>query len=109
MAYDEELAKRVKTMIGNTAGFVEKKMFGGVGYLIHGNMACGVNGDRLIVRLEPQEYEMALGKPFVSIFDMTGRPMKGWVTVAPEGLRTQTELKAWVEQGVAFAQTLPHK
>jgi TfoX/Sxy family transcriptional regulator of competence genes len=84
-------------------------MFGGVGYLIHGNMACGVNGDRLIGRLDPQDYETALGKPFVSAFDMTGRPMKGWVVVAPEGLRTEAEIKAWVEQGVAFARTLPQK
>ena len=84
MAYDEGLAHRVREVLRDLPGLVEKKMFGGIGFLVHGNMACGVNGDELIVRVGPEGYQEALARPHARPFDMTGRPMKGWVWVASE-------------------------
>ena len=109
MAYDEVLAQRISLILEGTPGLVEKNMFGGVGYMIHGNMACGVNQEDLIVRVGPDGYDQALKQPHVSVFDMTGRPMKGWVTLSPEGYQDQAELKAWIQKGVDFAKSLPPK
>ena len=111
MAYDEALAGRVRQLLDTYAlpGLSEKKMFGGVGYLVGGNMACGVHQDWLNVRVWPERYDMALAEPDVRVFDMTGRPMRGWVTVAPEGRRSDQALDAWIRQGVDFALTLPEK
>ena len=109
MAYDESLAKRVRAVMDDLPGYTEKKMFGGVGYLLFGNMATGVNGADLIVRVGPDAYESALKQPHTRVFDMTGRPMKGWVVVTTEGCRTDEGLKSWIKKGVAFAQTLPPK
>jgi hypothetical protein len=109
MAYDEGLAERVRAIIGSPPKLVEKHMFGGIGFIVQGNMACGVNQDRLVVRLGPDAYEAALEKPHVQPFDMTGRPMRGWVVVEPAGIEAAETLEAWVAQGVAFALTLPPK
>ena len=109
MAYDEGLAGRAREILVDLPGFVEKKMFGGIGYMLHGNMACGVNGNELIVRVGPANYEQALGKPHTRPFDMTGRPMRGWVMVAPEGLESDAGLEGWVQRGVEFALSLPEK
>jgi hypothetical protein len=109
MAYDENLAERIRGKMVSSPGFVEKKMFGGIGFMIHGNMACGVNGDNLIVRVGPERYEAALSEPHVGLFDMTGRPMKGWIVVAPEGCATDADLGSWIERGVAVARSLPPK
>jgi TfoX/Sxy family transcriptional regulator of competence genes len=109
MAYDEQLAHRIRSILDPVPGLVEKKMFGGVGYLVGGNMACGVNGDRLIVRMSETDYQDALLQPHVHVFDMTGRPMKGWVTVAPSGINSDQDLRGWVERGLRFAQGLPPK
>ena len=109
MAYDESLAARARDVLVGHPGFVEKKMFGGVGFMLKGNMACGVNGSELIVRVGPADYEGALGKPHTRPFDMTGRPMKGWVMVAPGGLKSDADLEGWVQQGVDFALSLPAK
>ena len=109
MAYDEELAGRVRRALAGETDVVEKKMFGGTGYLLRGNMACGVNGSNLIVRVGPDEYEAALREPGVRVFDMTGRPMNGWVQVAPQGLPDQAALQAWVERGLTYASSLPPK
>lgn len=109
MAYDEKLAKRIRLLLDGLAVTEEKKMFGGVGYLVNGNMACGVNGDRLIVRLDPEEYEGALARPHVRMFDMTGRPMRGWVMVEPAGVEWDADLKAWVERAMRYAVSLPPK
>ena len=109
MAYDEQLATRVRSALDGLEGLCERKMFGGLAFMVHGNMACGVEGDRLMVRVGPERYEEALGKPHVTLMDFTGRPMKGFVFVAPEGTGTETALKDWVEMGVQFAQTLPPK
>ncbi len=84
-------------------------MFGGIGYLVNGNMACGVYGDNLIVRVGVEIYERALKQPFTRPFDLTGKPMKGWLYVEPAGLQDDTELKKWVEEGIKFALSLPKK
>ena len=84
-------------------------MFGGVGFLLHGNMFVGVWKDSLIVRLGPDEGEEALKEPHVSEFDITGRAMKGWVLVAPEGVDADEQLKGWIERATKFVKTLPAK
>ena len=109
MAYDEGLAQRIREALGELPGLVEKKMFGGVGFMVQGNMACGVNKDDLIVRVGPEQYEEALARAHTRPFDMTGRPMKGWVMVSADGYESDDALKSWVQQGVQFALTLPPK
>ena len=109
MAYDEALAQRIRAALPDVPGLTEKKMFGGIGFLVHGNMACGVNGENLIVRIRPDATDAALAQPAVRVFDMTGRPMKGWIIVDPEGVQSADDLKHWLEQGLAFAQSLPPK
>lgn len=84
-------------------------MFGGIGYLINGNMACGVNKDDLIVRVRPEGYGNVVIRPHTRPFDMTGRPMKGWVMVAPAGYEADGDLAEWVMEGVEFAKSLPAK
>jgi TfoX/Sxy family transcriptional regulator of competence genes len=106
MAYDETLAQRVRHAVADLPGLTEKRMFGGIGFMLHGNMACGVIGDDLIVRVGRQGYEQALAKPGARPFDMTGRPMRGWVAVGPAGHDSDEPLQAWVQQGVDFALTL---
>ena len=108
MAYNLKLAERIRDQLEGMP-YVEKKMFGGVGYLLHGNMACGVIQDDLIVRIDPQEQPALLKKPHVKLFDMTGRPMKGWLVVEPDGIKTAKQLGTWVKLGVEFAMTLPAK
>ena len=109
MAYDEGLALRMRKVLAGEAGLTEKKMFGGIGFLIRGNMACGVHGSQMIVRVGPARYEQALAQPHVRVFDMTGRPMAGWVEVAPAGLASARDLRRWVTLGVEQAKTLPAK
>jgi TfoX/Sxy family transcriptional regulator of competence genes len=109
MAYDEGLAHRIREIVSDQPGLVEKKMFGGVGFMLHGNMACGVNRENLIVRVGPEKYAAALAKPNARVFDITGRPMTGWVTVEPDGYESDEDLKAWVQQGIDFALSLPPK
>jgi TfoX/Sxy family transcriptional regulator of competence genes len=109
MAYNEALAERVRSYLKGIPLLVEKKMFGGIGFLVQGNMACGVHGENLIVRIDPQEYKVALSQPHVRPFDMTGKPMKGWIFVTPEGVEQEQELVSWIEKGVEFAQKLPAK
>jgi hypothetical protein len=109
MAYDERLAERARRQLVALADIFEKRMFGGVGFLLCGNMACGVHGDRLIVRVGPEGYEAALAEPHVAPFDMTGRPMRGWVTVGPEGYAADADLRDWLQRGLEFASTLPAK
>jgi len=109
MAYNEDLAQRVREEMSALPSYVEKKMFGGVGFMLQGNMACGVNGTDLIVRVGPERYESALAEPHTKLFDMTGRPMKVWVVVLAEGYEANGDLKAWVQQGVRYALSLPAK
>ena len=109
MAYDEQLAERVRTALGERPNLTERKMFGGVAFMLNGNVATGVLDDDVLVRLDPEEAERALDEPGARIFDMTGRPMTGWVLVGPEGTATDEGLRAWVERGAAFAESLPPK
>jgi hypothetical protein len=109
MAYDEELAARVRKALDNTEGLVEKKMFGGVGYMLHGNMACGVLGNKVIIRVGPDRHAMTIEQPETVPFDITGRPMKGWVMVLPEGYETDEMLMSWLQEGISFAKSLPPK
>lgn len=109
MAYDEVLASRIRGALGQQSGLVEKKMFGGVGFMVHGNMACGVHKDMLIVRVGPEAYDETMKYPHTRPFDMTGRAMKGWVMVEPDGFNDEADLKEWVEAGLNFALTLPPK
>ena len=108
MAYNVKLAERIRAELGEVP-FVEKKMFGGVGFLLHGNMAVGVYKEDLIVRLNPARHDKLLKKAGVKLFDITGRPMKGWLMVEPEGCKTAKQLSIWVKEGVEFALTLPPK
>jgi hypothetical protein len=109
MAYDDSLADRVEKLIVDQPGFSAKKMFGGIGFMLHGNMSCGVYGDELIVRVDPDDTDTLLAKPHVRIFDITGRPMRGWLLVGPEATATAKGLRGWVERGVDFAASLPPK
>lgn len=109
MAYKEDLAQRVRDLLSEQSGYVEKKMFGGIGFLLHGNMACGVLEDQLIIRVGPERYEQARLAPWTQPLDRSGRPMTGWVTVFSEGYQDDQDLARWVDQGVEFALTLPPK
>jgi hypothetical protein len=109
MAYDEQAAQRVREIIKDQPSFTEKKMFGGVGFFLHGNMACGVNKDHLVVRVGPDNYSEAVIRPHARPFDITGRPMKGWVMVEPAGYANDEDLSNWVQSGIDFALTLPPK
>lgn len=109
MAYDEALADRVRDLLSLRADVRERKMFGGIAFMLAGNMACGVLGDELIVRLGPVEDERALAEPNTRAFDFTGRPMRGFVVVGPGGLAGEEELAGWVDVGADFAASLPHK
>jgi TfoX/Sxy family transcriptional regulator of competence genes len=109
MAYDDLLAVRMRAALGPVPGLVEKKMFGGIGFLLNGNMACGIHKDYLIVRVGPEQHAAAMARPHTRPFNMTGRPMAGWIMVEPPGCETESALKAWVEQGLAFAHSLPEK
>jgi TfoX/Sxy family transcriptional regulator of competence genes len=109
MAYDTSLASRVRDVLGENPEVSEREMFGGIAFLISGNMAVGVSKDELMVRVDPDEYEDVLAQPGVRAFDMTGRPMRGWVLVAPEATAEHGDLRRWVGTGVDYAATHPPK
>jgi len=99
MAFNEKLAERIRAGFQNTK-YVEKKMFGGVGFLIRGNMACGIHKNNLIVRVNPDKHERLLKKKHTRVFDITGRPMKGWLMVEPDGYKTSKQLSVWMKEGI---------
>lgn len=107
MAYDEDLAERVRSVM--TERFDERKMFGGLAFMIGGNMACGVVRDELMVRVGPDDYPQALARPHAREMTFTGRSMNGMVFVGPGGLADKRSLAAWVKRGVAYASSLPPK
>jgi TfoX N-terminal domain len=109
MAYDEDLAERVREQLAAEPAITEKAMFGGLAFLLGGNMAVGLSGEELMVRVGPDASDDALARPHTRPFDMTGRPMKGWILVAPEGVAEDDDLTAWVARGVDFARSLPPK
>jgi TfoX/Sxy family transcriptional regulator of competence genes len=108
MAYDEHLAERARNLL-DRADVDERKMFGGIGFLVAGNMSVGVIGDDLIVRVDPDDAEAMLAEAGARPFDFTGRPMKGWLFVAPDATAEDEDLERWVRRGEEFASSLPPK
>ncbi len=109
MAFDESLAARIRDALSRKKGVEEKKMFGCVCFMLDGNALAGVWKDRLIARLGPDEGEAALLEPHVRVFDITGKPMRNWIAVEPEGIEDDGQLKDWIERAVQFVRTLPKK
>jgi TfoX/Sxy family transcriptional regulator of competence genes len=109
MPYDEPLAERVQALIGKHRGVTEKRMFGGLAFMLQGNMCCGVMKDRIMLRLGPEGVEAALKEPHTAPMDFTGKPIKSMVYLRPEGYESDADLEKWVETAVRFAQTLPPK
>jgi TfoX/Sxy family transcriptional regulator of competence genes len=109
MAYDERLAERVRDALGDHAGITERRMFGGIGIMLDGNMCCGVQGDEVILRLGDEEAEAALADRHGRPFDMSPRPMKGWVMMHRDALESDEDLRRWLEPALDFASSLPPK
>jgi hypothetical protein len=109
MAYDHDLADRIRAELGEHPAMTERQMFGGIGFMVGGNMAVGVIGDELMVRVGPDAHDDALTRPGAHEFDMTGRSSRGWVVVAPEGFASTAEFAEWVRTGVDYAESLPPK
>jgi TfoX/Sxy family transcriptional regulator of competence genes len=109
MAFNETLAERIRQRLARRKNVEEKKMFGGVGFLLNGNILVGVWKDSLIVRLGPDEGAEALLEPHVKEFDITGRAMRGWVLVRPEGIEEDDQLNAWIQRAQQFVGKLPAK
>ena len=110
MAYDEELANRIRELVAGEPDVTEKRMFGGLAFLIGGNMSVAASGQGgLMVRVDPDETESLVARPHAKPFVMRGREMSGWLRVDDEGVRTKRQLEPWVRRGVAYARTLPAK
>jgi TfoX/Sxy family transcriptional regulator of competence genes len=109
MAFDEGLAERLRQRLAGTGGLAEKRMFGGLSFLVDGNMCVGVIGDELIARVGPEATAAALERPGSRLFDFSGRPMKGWITVEPDALEDDDALAGWVQLALVFVRTLPPK
>jgi TfoX/Sxy family transcriptional regulator of competence genes len=110
VAYDEKLATRLRELLEHEQGLTEKRMFGGLAFLINGNMSVSASGQGgLLLRVDPDETDALLAEPHAQPFEMRGRAMQGWLRVAPEGLRTKRELERWARRGVAYARSLPSK
>ena len=109
MSYDQHLADRIRERLAGEDAITEKAMFGGIAFFSSGNMAVGVGRDGLMVRVGPGAEADALAQPHARVFDMTGRPMKGWVLVEPAGIESDDRLGEWVARGLSFAGSLPPK
>ena len=110
MPYDEDLANRIRELLSGDAGVTEKKMFGGLAFLVGGHMAVAASGQGgLMVRVDPEDTDDLTSKPHAGPFEMRGRAVDGWLRVAPEGVRTKRQLAPWVERGAAYARSLPPK
>jgi TfoX/Sxy family transcriptional regulator of competence genes len=110
MAYDEDLANRIRELISAEEDVVEKRMFGGLAFLIGGNMAVSVSGrGGLLLRIDPAETNTLVAKPYAERFEMRGRAMDGWLRIDAQGVRTKAQLQRWVGRGVGYAKTLPVK
>jgi TfoX/Sxy family transcriptional regulator of competence genes len=110
MAYDEELAVRIRELVASEDGVIEKKMFGGLAFLIRGNLSVSASGQGgLLVRVDPAKTAALLDEPHAQAFVMRGRAMDGWLRVEPQGVRTKRDLERWVARGVAYARSLPPK
>ena len=109
MAYDEALADRIGVILKDQPNVVGKKMFGGIAFMVNGNMCCGVVKDTLMLRVGTENYEALLSRPHAREMDFTGKSMKGMIYVDPEGLKSEEELKTWVKRALEFVLTLPVK
>jgi len=109
MAFDQQLAGRVRKRRAARRGLTEERRFGGLAFLLDGDMCCGVHRHELIVRMSPAQAEAALGEPHTRIFDLSGRPMKGWILVEPDGLVDEPALANWLRLGTRHAASLPKK
>ena len=110
MAYDETLAARIRELVSGERGLSEKKMFGGLAFLVDGNMSVSASGQGgLLVRVDPDESHALTKKPGVTLMEMGGRSMAGWLRVDPDAVRTKKQLAAWVDRGVGYARSLPPK
>lgn len=110
MAYDEDLANRIRELLGPVGGIDEKRMFGGLAFLVNGNMSVAASHDSgLLVRVAPDDTDKLLERQHVSPMVMGGREMRGWLRVAPDGWKTKRQLQSWVDRGVGYAGTLPPK
>ena len=109
MPYNEQLAERIRAIVGDGPGLTERKMFGGIAFMLNGNMFCGVIRDDLMARVGPDRHEEALASPGARLMDFAARPMKGMVFVSPEGYGSDDQLRGWVEQTLEFASSLPVK
>jgi TfoX/Sxy family transcriptional regulator of competence genes len=110
VAYDEDLANRIRELLAGEPAITEQRMFGGLAFLIGGNMSVAASGQGgLMVRVDPDDTEALLAKPHARPFEMRGRAMRGWLRVDPEGVRTKRQLEPWVKRGVAYARSLPPK
>jgi TfoX/Sxy family transcriptional regulator of competence genes len=109
VAYDEKLAKRVRDVLGYTQNVTERRMFGGIAFMVRGNMCCGVLDDKLMVRVGPVAYDKVLRLTHSREMDFTGKAMRGIVYVVPEGTKTARQLRTWIQRGLEFVRTLPAK
>jgi hypothetical protein len=110
MAYDEDLANRIREIVLTETGISEQRMFGGLAFLIDGNMSVSASGQGgILLRVDPAETDALLGKPHAHPFEMRGRVMQGWLRIDAEGLKTKRQLERWVARGVAYARSLPSK
>jgi TfoX/Sxy family transcriptional regulator of competence genes len=109
MSYDEKLAQRLRKILALRTSVTEKKMFGGLAFLFHGHMFCGIINEDLMVRVGLEQYQAALKKPHARPMDFTGRPLRGYVYVAPGGYNSASALEHWVQCSMGFVATLPAK
>jgi len=109
MAFDTELAERIRRQLQGMPGITEQKMFGGIGFMLRGNMCCGVMKDSLVVRVGPEAHDEAVAQPHAEPMSMGGRVSRGFVVVAPPAIVSDEALAAWIEKGVVFAGSLPAK
>jgi TfoX/Sxy family transcriptional regulator of competence genes len=110
VAYDEDLANRIRELLAGERAVTEKRMFGGLAFLVHGHMAVAASGQGgLLARVDPEQSESLLARPHAARMEMRGRQMDGWIRVAPEGVATKRELKRWVDGGLAYVKSLPPK
>ncbi len=109
MSYNEALASRIRAALGHREAVTEKKMFGGLTFMVDGKMCCGVLQDNLILRVTIQDYEEALGHPHARPMDFTGQPMKGFLYIAPTGYAQEKDLQMWLSKGLAYVDTAPQK
>ncbi len=109
MAYDEGVAQRLREYLADHPEVVERRMFGGIAFMVYGHMACGVVGDSLMLRVGPEQYSAALARPYAREMDFTGKPLSGFVYVSPAGFETDEDLAAWLRSCLDFVTTLPPK